>query len=568
MNSASTPYLNSEANTVAWHDRLALSSRGKTRPPRTADDALLSTLQPDALKWIKTRRRLDSKAKVVISYARERQLREIFRGLDLQGVGVIDLKSLQKAAQYCEETTKGTVGAFKNIQAMFEGMDDDGNGEVDFAEFTGAMMGSTKSAVGVMSEQDIERLQRKFVEYAVENKRQHALRAIEQSSSSLGGGGGGGGLSHDVSSSSIKDTSDLGKVGYFRTLFGANGSKETLDVHDKLANYKQLRKKRGESTEDAIDEMIQEKARLFKLHENFIEEAVSPKKRPTTTSALYSRGSLNVGTATNTTTTATATATATTTDSIANRVAPKVKRRDDDGVDNIDEGNDDDIVKEQNGGTGVAESKLGDDDDEKGDGKRDEKADDDKEEKADEKGRETEQEEEEEQQPLAEKTKEYISIQTRIKAQRERYIYELKAYTEVRNIHKRIFDEKMFQLEMRRQHWNQKPNTARKVVARPEIVVPLDSSFKKELDIRRQAKEEARRLFGSNSPPKETRPLSPRLPPPSSAASYFLQRDKSLRVGGVLSSANMKSRNSSLQSIPALKSSRSSRSANSLIQKG
>jgi len=340
MRSSPTPYLNSGANTVAWHDRLALSSRGKTRPPRTADDALLSTLQPDALKWIKTRRRLDSNAKVVISYARERQLREIFRGLDLQGVGVIDLKSLQKAAQYCEETTKGTVGAFKNIQAMFEGMDDDGNGEVDFAEFTGAMMGSTKSAVGVMSEQDIERLQRKFVEYAVENKRQHAIRAIEQSSSSLGGGGG---LSHDVSSSSIKDTSDLGKVGYFRTLFGANGSKETFDVHDKLAKYKQLRKSRGDPTDDAIDEMIQEKARLFKLHESFIEEAVSPKKRPTTTSALYSRSSLNVGTVTNTTTT---------TDSIANRAAPKVKRREDDDVDDIDEKDGGDIVKEQEGGTG------------------------------------------------------------------------------------------------------------------------------------------------------------------------------------------------------------------------
>lgn len=510
---------------LAWHERLSSASRGKTRPPRTADDALLSTLQPDALKWIKTRRKLDSKAKVVISYARERQLREIFRGLDLQGVGVIDLKSLQKAAQYCEETTKGTVGEFKNIQAMFEGMDDDGNGEVDFAEFTGAMMGSTKSAVGTMSEQDIERLQRKFVEYAVENKRQHALKAIDHSLAP--------GTSHESSSGSIREISDSERIRYFGTLFGStNFSKESVDKHDKLANLKLLRKTNANTGEDTVDEMIQEKSKLFKLHEDFIEETLSPRRSPSSTKkgkSIQRREKIddNQGT--------------TTSDSIATRTAPKHKRMEEDSntlQDNDDNDNDKDVRKDNTEALPPLKNSP------RSNGEKNKEADtaDDNEGDAELKD---ESDEEKTDVQLDPKTKEYLSIQARIKAQRERELYELKADLDVRNVHKRIYDEKMFQLEMRRQHWNPKPPTARKTVSRLEVITPVDTSFKKELAIRRQAKEEAHRLFGSQSPPKDTKPLSPRNlplpgPPPSSASSYF-NREKVHREG-VIRTSHLKSR--------------------------
>jgi len=63
-------------------------------------------------------------------------------------------------------------------QKMFEAMDEDGDGTVDFHEFTIAMTGSAKSTVDSASEYDVDRLTKRFIEFANIRRREHALNAI------------------------------------------------------------------------------------------------------------------------------------------------------------------------------------------------------------------------------------------------------------------------------------------------------------------------------------------------------------------------------------------------------
>jgi Ca2+-binding EF-hand superfamily protein len=83
-------------------------------------------------------RHFDSKQKVVLSHHRERQLREIFDGIDLNKKGEINIVELEEAIEFVNERIKNIKGleAFKDLKALFRSMDDNGDGTVDFQEFT------------------------------------------------------------------------------------------------------------------------------------------------------------------------------------------------------------------------------------------------------------------------------------------------------------------------------------------------------------------------------------------------------------------------------------------------
>lgn len=124
---------------------------------------------------MRKRRSANNKGKVAISIFQERQLREIFNGLDLENTGVINLGQLQEAALYVESSTKDSVTPLKNVYELFANMDDDGNGEVDFHEFTQAMIISK-----ARSEIEVQRMFQKFTEFAFIKKREYSLRTIEE----------------------------------------------------------------------------------------------------------------------------------------------------------------------------------------------------------------------------------------------------------------------------------------------------------------------------------------------------------------------------------------------------
>jgi hypothetical protein len=188
---------------------------------------------------------MEAKHRVAITHYREGQLREIFDGLDFDSIGVIDLEELKNAVQYAEEQLKGKRGpSFKDVGKMFEAMDEDGNGEVDYHEFMIAMTGSAKSLIDVASEQDIEKLRAKFKEYAVKKKREHCIKCIGEerpltTATTMSGIGGHGGSGHAGASAVPSVATDVNKCKYFTTLFNIGASQngqEDFEEHDHAAN--------------------------------------------------------------------------------------------------------------------------------------------------------------------------------------------------------------------------------------------------------------------------------------------------------------------------------------------
>lgn len=147
---------------------------------KTANDALLSSLPTDSLRWIKKRRKINSSEKVALTHFRERQLREIFRGLDFDEMGTIHLDLVKEAANYAEVKLKPKKGkaVFTNIQELFAAMDTSGDSQIDFNELVSALCGSTKSAMDNATEQDVEMLTLRFIEYADIRRRERAVAAV------------------------------------------------------------------------------------------------------------------------------------------------------------------------------------------------------------------------------------------------------------------------------------------------------------------------------------------------------------------------------------------------------
>lgn len=161
--------------------RLYLNQKTTIKVEKTPNDALISDLPGHTIKWIKNRRRLDCNAKMVLSHNRERQLRDIFNGIDVGKNGFIDLVELHEAVKFVAERMKnklGTFDGFNNILKIFDSMDDNGDGKVDFQEFTNAMSGSSKSALDKASEHDIANLHRCFLEFGVMKQRRYAIAKI------------------------------------------------------------------------------------------------------------------------------------------------------------------------------------------------------------------------------------------------------------------------------------------------------------------------------------------------------------------------------------------------------
>jgi Ca2+-binding EF-hand superfamily protein len=116
--------------------RLFKQTKGKLRQKKTENDALVSSLPSTTLKNLKSKRPIFSREKVAVSFSTDKQLRNIFEKFDVHKTQNIDLKELQAAAVFVEESTiNSRQGPLKNIHKIFENMDDDGNGLVLLINF-------------------------------------------------------------------------------------------------------------------------------------------------------------------------------------------------------------------------------------------------------------------------------------------------------------------------------------------------------------------------------------------------------------------------------------------------
>jgi hypothetical protein len=108
-------------------------------PDLPLQNKAVSFLEPSSLKWINKHRKTAGTGLQIMSASHALALRNVFRGLDFHKKGTIPLKDIKKAITYI--ASQGNDGGppiisdpVKMVQ-LFENMDTDKDGVVDFDEF-------------------------------------------------------------------------------------------------------------------------------------------------------------------------------------------------------------------------------------------------------------------------------------------------------------------------------------------------------------------------------------------------------------------------------------------------
>jgi len=91
-----------EERALLVSERLHKGHEKKKRKEKTANDPLLTTLPHETIRFLRKHRTVNSKERVPMPHFLERQLREMFVGLDYTNSGAIDLKDLKEALKYVE----------------------------------------------------------------------------------------------------------------------------------------------------------------------------------------------------------------------------------------------------------------------------------------------------------------------------------------------------------------------------------------------------------------------------------------------------------------------------------
>jgi len=141
-------------------------------------------LSGDAVRWMNKRRpKASSSSSGFIAPSRVLQLRAIFRGLDFDNSGEISLQELKDAVRYVSASQSGSTAPplFEDPDAvisLFESMDIDGNGAVDFNEF---LLGMTSESAGDTAKH-VGRMKEAFYDFANKHRRQMIIDKIKDES--------------------------------------------------------------------------------------------------------------------------------------------------------------------------------------------------------------------------------------------------------------------------------------------------------------------------------------------------------------------------------------------------
>jgi hypothetical protein len=144
----------------------------------------VSFLDPYSLKWINKRRGIDTGLNVAIQITPHKynQLKEMFDGLDFDGGGEIDFDEFKNALQYVNDKTK-QKNLLGDPKTIFKLMDTDGSGTVDLKEFITAMTADIGTSGSGISEsaKEMSAVQSSFYEFANIHRRQNILEKISKS---------------------------------------------------------------------------------------------------------------------------------------------------------------------------------------------------------------------------------------------------------------------------------------------------------------------------------------------------------------------------------------------------
>lgn len=148
----------------------------------------VSFLSADAIRWMNKRRPTAAHANTAhVAPARALELRQIFKGLDFDHSGSIDIEELQEAVAYvaASDSSDPIFKDPKKLTDFFASMDTDGNGTVDFNEFLVAMT-SSHANLDEGAKESTAKLQQAFFDFANKHRRQQLIHRIgDQSISDL-----------------------------------------------------------------------------------------------------------------------------------------------------------------------------------------------------------------------------------------------------------------------------------------------------------------------------------------------------------------------------------------------
>lgn len=156
-------------------------------PELIQDDSSISKavsyLSGDSVRWM-NKRQPNSKhpTRTRVQPSRALELREVFRGLDYDNSGSIDIEELQEAVMYVTTAhVEGEEPLFKDPEKLmdfFKAMDVNGDGTVDFNEFLVALTSQANNGNG-----DAERLHQAFFDFANQHRRQRILDYVKDNKS-------------------------------------------------------------------------------------------------------------------------------------------------------------------------------------------------------------------------------------------------------------------------------------------------------------------------------------------------------------------------------------------------
>lgn len=200
-------------------------------------------LNHDTVRWMNKRRtHKGSSMAAHVLPSRAVQLREIFKNLDFDNSGSIDIVEMKQAVQFVSAQDKTSSDPLfkdpKKLTDFFSSMDINNDGTVDFNEFLIAM---TSDASTDESRNKTLRLQNAFYEFAMKHKRQKILDILKYQSS-------GGSLDGSISNLNaiVPSASDLQRYEELKNLFSLQYFRiENVDtsLNDELNRVKEEAKK-------------------------------------------------------------------------------------------------------------------------------------------------------------------------------------------------------------------------------------------------------------------------------------------------------------------------------------